>query len=258
MAFAEELLLIAATLFLFAAVIALYANRYKRVPPDQAMVVYGARRGDVGFTVIGGGGGRFIRPIVESYKVMSLEARSLEIRSLAVKTKSGISLNLNSEAQIKISNEQSKLNLAAQHLLSKSANEIDAMVQEVLQGKISVACAGLEPEQVNADRAALGGKVREAASADLSQYGLDLVSFEVKDVDDDLGYISAIGKEAFNTHLTRAQIAAEVRMKMQGDPSRARRIAVFLERIASLDDAEFERVLKSVDDAAVNKGKARP
>ena len=54
-------------------VLAIYASRYKRVPPNKAMVVYGRRStSGKGYMVITGGG-KFITPIIEAYELLSLE-----------------------------------------------------------------------------------------------------------------------------------------------------------------------------------------
>jgi uncharacterized membrane protein YqiK len=51
----------------------IFASRYKKVPPNKAMVVYGRRMpSGRGYRVISGGG-KFIMPIVESYEFLDLD-----------------------------------------------------------------------------------------------------------------------------------------------------------------------------------------
>ena len=68
-----------AVILVFIIMIAVYASRYKKVPPDQAMVVYG-KAGSKGRAYdIVTGGGKFILPIVQAYAFMPLDVRTLEI-----------------------------------------------------------------------------------------------------------------------------------------------------------------------------------
>src|SRR3989442_8976116 len=56
------------------AVIGAYAARYKKVPPDAAMVVYGRGFGGKGYVVLRGGG-EIIYPNLESFPVLPLGVR---------------------------------------------------------------------------------------------------------------------------------------------------------------------------------------
>ena len=191
----EEFLLIAVLIVVgIFLTVGIYASRYKRVPTDQAMVVYGNKKGDVGFTIVGGGGGKFIIPIKESYKFMSLEVQTLLIRVQDVITRSGVPVTVDCVAQIKISSEKTKLNVAAQQLLNKPTNEISGMAEQTITGHVRGVCATLEVEGINSDRDALSSKIREVAVPDLGNMGLEIVSLTVKDIADQVGYLEALGK----------------------------------------------------------------
>jgi flotillin len=187
-------LVVVAVAIAFFLIIGIYASRYKRVPTDQAMVVYGSRKGDVGFTIVGGGGGKFIMPIKESYKMMSLEVQTLLIRVQDVITRSGVPVTVDCVAQIKISAEKTKLNVAAQQLLNKPTQEISGMAEQTITGHVRGVCATLEVEGINSDRDALSSKIREVAVPDLGNMGLEIVSLTVKDIADQVGYLEALGK----------------------------------------------------------------
>ena len=64
--------------------LAVYASRYKKVPPNAAMVVYGRKTKEgIGYSVISGGG-RFILPIFESYEFLPLDVRTLDVNVINV------------------------------------------------------------------------------------------------------------------------------------------------------------------------------
>jgi flotillin len=173
--------------------IVIYARRYKRVPPNQAMVVFGRRRGDVGYNVIMGGG-KFILPIVEQVEYLDLSLQTLEIHVPAVITRSGVPLTVECVAQIKISNERTKLNVAAVQLLGKTREGVAQLAEATIVGQVRGVCATLEVEQINSDREALATKIREVAVPELGNMGLEIISLQVKDISDTQGYLEALGK----------------------------------------------------------------
>src|SRR3972149_37201 len=61
---------------IFVAIVAVYANRYKKVPPDAAMILYGREYAKGRGYEVWTGGGKFIIPIVESYRFLPLGIRA--------------------------------------------------------------------------------------------------------------------------------------------------------------------------------------
>ena len=111
----SETTVIVTVIFLFAlmSVLLVYAARYKKVPPDKAMVVYG--RGmkpgvKIGYRVISGGG-KFILPIVEAYEFLPLDVRTLDVVVSDIVTDvatSGAKINIKSVTQVKVSSVRPK------------------------------------------------------------------------------------------------------------------------------------------------------
>ena len=79
----EEILsfvILGIVIVIFAAIL-LYASRYKKVPPNMAMVVFGRKqkgRGGRGYQVLSGGA-KLIIPIVESVVWLRLDGRTLDV-----------------------------------------------------------------------------------------------------------------------------------------------------------------------------------
>src|SRR5256712_10416553 len=96
------LIVLGIALAIFLALV-VYASRYKKVPPDKAMVVYGrkVKEGHVGYQVITGGG-KFIVPIVEAYEFLPLDIRTLDVVVTDIITdvkESGAKVNIKAAAQ---------------------------------------------------------------------------------------------------------------------------------------------------------------
>jgi flotillin len=194
-----EVILLIAVLAIVAGVFApilLYSWRYKKVPPDRAMVVYGRKQiGKKGYQVISGGA-KFIVPIVESYEFLPLDVRTLDVNVNDIVTdvaRSGAKVNIKTVAQVKVSSDPSTLDTAAEHLLHKSDSEINEIAMKTLEGHVRGVCATLTVELINSDRDAISSQIQTMAAADLKNMGIDIRSFVIRDLEDEHGYLDALG-----------------------------------------------------------------
>jgi flotillin len=178
-------------------IIATYASRYKKVPPDKAMVVYGRRmkEGKRGYMVITGGG-KFIVPIVESYEFLPLDVRTLDIVVRDIVTdvqSSGAKVNTKCVTQVKVSSDRASLDTAAEHLLHKTDAEINEIAMKTLEGHVRGVCATMTIEAINSDRDAISTKIQNMAAKDLMNMGIEIRSFVIRDLEDEYGYLNALG-----------------------------------------------------------------
>jgi len=145
----------------FLGLVGAYAARYKKVPPDAAMVVYGRAFGGKGYDVRRGGG-KFIVPILESYRFLPLGIRTLDVIVNELVTdvaRSGARVNVKAVAQVRISDDADTLRTAAGQLLHKSDQEINEIALKTLEGHVRGVCATLTIEQINSERDAMASKI---------------------------------------------------------------------------------------------------
>src|SRR3989449_4228507 len=194
----EETILIVVGILVALAVLGIigaYAARYKKVPPDAAMVVYGRKYGGKGYDVLRGGG-KFIWPIVESYRFLPLGIRTLDVVVNEIVTdvaRSGARVNIKAVGQVRISDEPDVLRTAAGQLLHKSDVEINEIALKTLEGHVRGVCATLTIEQVNSDRDAIASKILTMAGGDLKKLGIQIRSFVVQEIEDEHGDLDALG-----------------------------------------------------------------
>jgi len=194
----EELIAILLIVGSIMAIIITYASRYKKVPPDKAMVVYGRKMGPKrkkGHQVISGGG-KFIYPIVESYEFIPLDVRTLDVNVRDIVTdvvSSGAKVNVKCVTQVKVSSDAASLHTAAEHLLHKSDSEINEIAMKTLEGHVRGVCATMTIEEINSDRDKISLKIQNMAAKDLMNMGIEIRSFVVKDLEDEHGYLDALG-----------------------------------------------------------------
>jgi len=191
------IVIIVAIAALFAMLI-VYAARYKKVPPDKAMVVYGRKMKPgvkIGYQVISGGG-KFIIPVIESFEFLPLDVRTLDVNVNDIVTDvvtSGAKMNIRSVTQVKVSSEKNALYVAAEHLLHKSNAEINEIAMKTLEGHVRGVCATMTIESINSDREAISSRIQTQASGDLLNMGIEIRSFVIKEIEDEHGYLDALG-----------------------------------------------------------------
>jgi flotillin len=193
------------------AFILIYAARYKRVPPDKAMVVYGKkveRAGQKGYKVLSGGG-KFIWPIVEAIEFLPLDVRTLVLSVTDIVTDvktSGAKVNIKAVAQVKIASDPASLSTAAEQLLHKSDPAINEIAQKTLEGHVRGICATMTIESINSDRDAVAANVQTQAAKDLRNMGIEIRSFVISDLEDERGYLDALGRKRTSEVIRDARI----------------------------------------------------
>jgi flotillin len=179
--------------------IGIYASRYKKVPPDKAMVIYGkrARKGTRGYSVVSGGG-KFIWPVFQGFDFLPLDVRTLEIVVTDIVTDvktSGAKLNIKAVTQFKIASDEASLYTASEQLLHKADPEINEIAQKTLEGHVRGICATMTIEAINSERDEVATRVQNMAAKDLRNMGMEIRSFVIKELEDQYGYLDALGRK---------------------------------------------------------------
>jgi len=190
-------------LFFVLMVLALvYATRYKKVGPNQVLVISGRRHKVIdpvtgkkvvrNFRIVRGGG-TFIWPVLERVDDLSLELMTIDVVVQNVYTVQGVPVIVDGVAQIKIASDEVSIVTAAEQFLSKTTDQIKNVALQTLEGHLRAILGTLTVEQIYRDRDAFAQKVQEVSAADLANMGLRVVSFTIKDIRDEKGYLEALG-----------------------------------------------------------------
>jgi flotillin len=197
--------ILAAVIILFVLFVSagFYASRYKKVGPNQVLVVSGRGREmvnpvtgtkeRVGFRVVKGGG-TFIIPVLERIDILSMEILTIEVEVRSVYTVEGVPVHVDGVAQIKIRGEDVSIYTAAEQFLSKGPEGIVYVAHETLAGHLRGILGMLTVEEIYKDRDAFAQKVLEVSGSDLVNMGLEIVSFVIKDIRDDKEYLESLGR----------------------------------------------------------------
>jgi len=195
----------------------LFRTRYKKAGPDEALIVFGRRKllgrkvrdeqGIVESFRIIRGGGTFVWPAWENYERLSLKMMTLDIDLHHVYTIQGIPINVKAVAQVKVRGEISNIRRAAEGFLGMEVKEIQATIKETVAGHLRGIIGTLTVEELYRDQRTFQEKVRDEAHKDLDGMGFEFRSFVFREIQDDQGYLNALGQPKIQDALKRARIA---------------------------------------------------
>lgn len=176
--------------------------RFKTVGPDQAMIITGSYLGtknvlsdETGRKIkIVRGGGAFIVPIFQKVEFISLISHKLEVTTPEVYTEQGVPVIADGVAIIKIGGLIEDVATAAEQFMGKTIEALKSEAQEVLEGHLRAILGTMTVEEVYRNRDKFAQEVQGVAALDLKKMGLQIVSFTIKDVRDNKGYLEALGK----------------------------------------------------------------
>ena len=183
-----------AVLALFGTAIALL-KRYKRCPSDKLLVVYGKTGGD-GTAKVYHGGGKFIWPIIQDYEFLELQPMAIDIDLRGALTSQNIRIDVPATFTVAISRSQDVMLNAAERLLGMTKQGVANLAKDLIYGQLRLVIATMTIEEINADRDTFLAQIQENLESELAKVGLDLVNVNITDIQDESGYINALGKEA--------------------------------------------------------------
>ena len=85
---------------------------------------------------------------------------------------------------------------AAERLLGLGLNEIEELAKDIIFGQLRLVVATMDIEEINTDRDLFLAEVSSNVESELKKIGLRLINVNVTDINDESGYIDALGKEA--------------------------------------------------------------
>lgn len=182
----------------------LYGRMYRKVGPNQALIVYGA-----GGQRILTGGGTLVIPLVQESKLFSLELMSFDVAPQQnLYTNQGVSVKVEAVTQLKVRSDRESILTAAEQFLSKTPQDREAMIRLVMEGHLRGIVGLLTVEQIVKEPEMVSEKMRSTSSADLAKMGLEVVSFTIKEVRDENDYIANMGRPEIERIKKEANIAA--------------------------------------------------
>lgn len=181
-------------LFLLFGLIAVFIARYKRCPSDKLLIIYG--KTGSGSAKCLAGGAAFVLPIVQDYQYIDLSPISIDVPLEGALSRQNIRVNVPSRFTVAVSTKEGIMINAAERLLSKSSDQIREIAHDIIVGQLRLVVATMDIEEINSDRDKFLTNVASNVGLELKKIGLELINVNITDIQDESGYIVALGKEA--------------------------------------------------------------
>lgn len=222
--------------------------------PNEVLVFSGRNRHltdgtNVGYRVVKGGRG-FRIPIIEKVARLDLTTIPLDLTVTNAYSRGGIPLTVRAIANVKVSSTEIELNNAVERLLGKPSDDIQQIAKETLEGNLRGVVSQLTPEEVNEDRLKFAKNLIDEADADMSALGIQLDTLKIQSVEDDRGYLDAIGRQQ------TAQIIAAAEI-VEAEKKEAARVAQARADQAIIEAENAVRITKAQLDAKAHAEEAK-
>src|SRR5438270_2274965 len=166
------------------------AKLFVKAGPNEALIVYGLRGKRVRV-----GHGTIVFPLVESYRVLSLELMSFDVAPQQdLYTNQGVAVSVEAVAQIKVKSDEISIFTAAEQFLTKTPAQREGLIRLVMEGHLRGVIGQLKVEHIVKEPEMVADRMRATCSDDLNKMGLDVVSFTIKEVRDKNEYITNMGR----------------------------------------------------------------
>jgi flotillin len=186
----------------------IFKRRYKTASSNQALIVTGPKLGDPekdnrifvdengrSMKIVRGGGIRL--RMFQTSTPIDLTSFQLNIVSPEAYTSEGVPIKGHSVAEISIGSKLEIVANYAEKFLGKSQKEKENELTEVLEGHLRAIISSLTVDEIYKDFQSVNKKVKSIAEEDLKNLGFEITSFslkEIKDVDEENGYLEALGR----------------------------------------------------------------
>ena len=193
-------------------ILVIFLTGYVKASPDTAIIISGLRKTPK--VLIGKAGIKI--PFLERKDELNLQLIPIDVKtSNAVPTADYININVDATVNVKISDNEDRLKLAAQNFLNKNSDYIGRVAREVLEGNVREIVGKMALEEMVSDRQKFALLVKENAEPDLAAMGLDIISFNVQNFVDGNGVIENLGVDNIvkiqkNAAISRAESEKEI------------------------------------------------
>ena len=266
------LVLVCVIALLLLTTVTLILSRYKRCPSDKILVIYGkVGTGSDGTNRSAKcihGGAAFIWPIVQAYEFLDLTPMSLSVDLRNALSRQNIRVDVPSRFTVGISTEVGVMQNAAERLLGMKLDEIKQIAEDIIFGQMRLIIATMDIEEINTDRDKFLDAVSGNVETELKKIGLRLINVNVTDINDESGYIVALGKEAAAKAINDAKISvaeadrngaigsAEADRDMRINVSKSNSEAIKGENEAKVQVAESEATRREREAEALKRATA--
>ncbi len=201
----QTLIIVGFLVFVALLLIIFFISRYRRCPSDKILVVYGKTTGDQSAKCYAGGAA-FVWPVIQDYRYLDLTPISIDVNLQDALSKQNIRVSVPAQFTVGVSNKPHLMLAAAERLLGLERQNIRSLAHDIIMGQMRLVIANMDIEELNTDRDKFVESVYMNVGNELHKIGLELINVNVTDIQDESGYIQALGKEAAAKAINDAKV----------------------------------------------------
>jgi len=201
----EYLIIFGFILLLIFLLLIFFISRYRRCPSDKILVVYGKTGGEQSAKCYAGGAA-FVWPVIQDYRYLDLTPISIDVNLQDALSKQNIRVSVPAQFTVGVSNKPNLMIAAAERLLGLEQPSIRSLAHDIIMGQMRLVIANMDIEELNTDRDKFVDSVYTNVGNELHKIGLELINVNVTDIQDESGYIQALGKEAAAKAINDAKV----------------------------------------------------
>lgn len=208
-------LLLASALILAFGVL-FYLTTLKRCDSNEVLIVSGKLFGkNKGKTVAVYQGGTInVLPLVQQVQYLSLIPMNIDVELRSALSQNNIRVDVPSNFQIAFSDDVHFLENAAKRLVGLDVGEIEELALDIILGGMRAVIASLTIEEINSNREKFMTEIENQVKPELDKLGLIITNVNIQDINDEAGYIKAIGQKAASGAVERARIEVSEQERM--------------------------------------------
>lgn len=170
----------------------LILTSYVKAPPNMAYVISGLKKHPK--VLIGRAGIKW--PILERLDKLLLGQITIDIKTEGyIPTRDFINIQVDAVAKVKVGNTEEMMALAMKNFLNKNSDAIIEDLQDSLQGNMREIIGTLDLRSICNDRNEFGNMVQESATKDMAKLGIEIISCNIQNVNDETDLIVNMGAD---------------------------------------------------------------
>ncbi len=168
------------------------AKGYVKAPPDTAFIISGFKKQPR--ILIGRAGIRI--PFLERIDKLSLKQVTVDVKTEGyIPTLDFINIKVDAVAKVRVSTEPELLERAMKNFLNKDSKDIIEDLQDSLQGNMREIVGTISLKDICNNREEFGNQVQQKASVDMRNLGIEIISCNIQNVEDESDLIQNMGMD---------------------------------------------------------------
>ena len=181
-------------------VLSMIASRYRKVGPNQVLIITGGLLKGPYLTVVPEtstrvkvvkGGGAFVWPIIQQAQVINMDTFTYEVQVNNVMTKDNVKVNAKATATLRIGSDRKMIAIASEKIMGLKQEDLLDQMERITTGAIRDTLSQLSPKDAN-NREKFASMVNSACASTFRNLGLEITNLSITDIWDDNGYYDSL------------------------------------------------------------------